>query len=266
MEELCLAKKNSKTRFFIYQFAELLEKFCYFSRMNKTEINSTLGIKSWALDDRPREKLLTKGNESLSDAEILAILIGSGSKNESAVDLSKRILLSAGNNLNELGKYSINDLMKFKGIGEAKAVTIAAALEIGRRRKANEIIKKQKIESSIDIFNLFSQKLGDLPHEEFWVLFLNRANKIIDKQRISIGGISGTVSDIKIILKMSIEKLASGIIVCHNHPSGSINPSESDNILTNKLKNAGEMLDIPLLDHVIVCYNSYYSYADEGHL
>ncbi len=232
--------------------------------MNNSETNTSFGIKSWALDDRPREKLLAKGNESLSDAELIAILIASGSKNESAVDLSKRILLSAGNNLNELGKYSVNDLIKFKGIGEAKAVSIIAALEIGRRRKTNEIIKRQIIESSKDIYNLFGQMLGDLPHEEFWVLFLNRANKIIDKQRISIGGVSGTVSDIKIIMKSSIEKLASGIIACHNHPSGNINPSESDNILTKKIKEAGEILDIPLLDHVIVCDDIYYSYADEG--
>ena len=255
------ANHTNKRKYFLQ-----LNSFCYFYKMNKSESNTIFGIKHWAFDDRPREKLLAKGNDSLSDTELIAILIGSGSKNESAVDLAKRILQSAGNNLNELGKYSVNDLMKFKGIGEAKAISVIAALEISRRRNITEIIKKQSIESSVDIFNLFGQMLGDLSHEEFWVLFLNRANKIIDKQRISIGGISGTVSDIKIIMKASIEKLASGIIVCHNHPSGNTKPSESDNKLTHKLKEAGKILDVPLLDHVIVSSSSYFSYADEGML
>lgn len=223
-------------------------------------------IKNWATDDRPREKLLNKGIDSLSDAELIAILIGSGNREMSAVELSKLILQSAENNFNELGKYSVNDLQQFKGIGEAKAISIIAAMEIGKRRKISEVIKRKQIKGSKDIFEIFRHKLGDLPHEEFWLLMLNRANKIIDKKKISAGGVSGTVTDIKIILKEAIAKTASGIIVCHNHPSGNIKPSNSDINLTKKLKNACKFIEIPLLDHVIVSYSDYYSFADEGHL
>ncbi|NOZ34865.1 MAG: JAB domain-containing protein [Chlorobi bacterium] len=221
-------------------------------------------IKNWAADDRPREKLLSKGIETLSDAELLAVLIGSGNRNESAVELSKRILSDNKNNLNELAKLSIADLQKYKGIGEAKAISIVAASELGKRRNIANVIERKQIKSSKDIFEIFGQKLGDLPYEEFWLMIMNRANKIIEIRKISAGGVSGTVTDIKIILKAAIEKTASGIIVCHNHPSGNIKPSNSDISLTKKLKAACELIDIPLLDHIIVAYSNYYSFADES--
>lgn len=227
---------------------------------------SNLKIKDWALEDRPREKLIKKGVQSLSDAEIIALLIGSGSRNETAVELSKKILKSANNNLNELGKFNVDDLIKMKGIGEAKAITILAALELGKRRKISEIITKKKITQSKDIFELFQPILGDLPHEEFWVLYLNRSNRIIEKIKISQGGISGTVTDIKIILKQAVEKLASSIILCHNHPSGNRNPSKADDSITQKLKQGSELLDIQVLDHIIIADLEYFSYADEGKL
>ena len=227
---------------------------------------SNLKIKDWALEDRPREKLIKKGVQSLSDAEIIALLIGSGSRNETAVELSKKVLKSANNNLNELGKFNVEDLIKMKGIGEAKAITILAALELGKRRKISEVITKKKITQSKDIFELFQPILGDLPHEEFWVLLLNRSNKIIEKIKISQGGVSGTVTDIKIILKQAIEKLASSVILCHNHPSGNRNPSKADDSITNKLKQGSELLDIQVLDHIIIADLEYYSYADEGKL
>ncbi|MCF8372595.1 MAG: DNA repair protein RadC [Bacteroidales bacterium] len=223
-----------------------------------------LSIKQWALEDRPREKFMAKGLQSLSDAELIAILIGSGSRDESAVELSKKILSTVDHNLHELGKLTISELKKQKGIGEAKAITIIAALELGRRRKVADIIHKDKITSSMDAVLIFQSLLGDLPHEEFWVLFLNRSNKIIDKQRISQGGLVGTVIDVKIIMKMAIEKLASSIILCHNHPSGNAQPSESDISITKKLKQAGEFLEIAVLDHLIIADDSFYSFADEG--
>ncbi len=231
--------------------------------MNNKNKNTGKSIKNWAADDRPREKLLTKGIESLSNAELTAILIGSGNRNESAVGLMKRILADNKNNLNELAKLSINDLQKYKGIGEAKAISIVAALELGKRRNISEITERKQIKSSKDIFKIFGQKLGDLPYEEFWLLMLNRANKIIEMKRISSGGVSGTVTDIKIILKTALEKTASGIIVCHNHPSGNVKPSNADINLTKKLKSACEFLDISFLDHLIVSYKKYYSFADE---
>lgn len=227
---------------------------------------NNLTIKDWAVEDRPREKLVKKGVQSLSDAEIIALLIGSGTKNESAVELSKKVLKSANNNLNELGKLSIQDLTKMKGIGEAKAITILAALELGRRRKISEILTKNKITQSKDVFEFFQPIIGDLPHEEFWILLLNRSNKIIEKKKISQGGVSGTVIDVKIILKYAIEKLASSIILCHNHPSGNKNPSNADDSITLKLKSASELLDIQILDHIIVADVEYYSYTDEGKL
>lgn len=225
---------------------------------------TSLKIKDWAVEDRPREKLLKKGIASLSDAEIIAILIGSGTRNESAVDLSKKILKTADNNLNELGKLGIPDLTKLKGIGEAKAITIIAALELGRRRKVSDIINKKKITQSKDIFELFQPLIGDLPYEEFWILLLNHSNRIIEKYKISQGGISGTVIDIKIILKNAIEKLASSIILCHNHPSGNREPSSADDSITQKLKKGADLLDIKVLDHIIVADTNYFSYADEG--
>ena len=226
--------------------------------------NTKTSIKNWAEDDRPREKLLTKGIDALSDAELIAILIGSGNKNESAVELSKRILAEYKNNLNELGKTTVNDLQKFKGIGEAKAISVISALEIGKRRKAQGAIEKKQVKSSKTIFEIFSNKLGDLPYEEFWLVILNRANRIIDMKRISSGGISGTVTDIRVILKIAIEKTASSLIVCHNHPSGNIKPSNADIQITNKLKDASKLVEIPLLDHLIVSDSDYYSFADEG--
>ncbi len=221
-------------------------------------------IKNWASDDRPREKLLNKGIDSLSDAELIAILIGSGNRKESAVELSKRILSETQNNLNSLAKLNVNELQKFKGIGEAKAISIIAALEIGKRRKISEVIERKKIRNSKDIFQIFGHKLGDLPYEEFWLILMNRANKIMEIKKISSGGVSGTVIDIKIILKAAIEKTASSIIVCHNHPSGNTKPSNSDISITKKLKDACKTIDVSLLDHVIVSYSNYYSFADEG--
>ncbi len=221
-------------------------------------------IKNWASDDRPREKLLNKGIDSLSDAELIAILIGSGNRKESAVELSKRILSDTQNNLNNLAKLNVNELQKFKGIGEAKAISIIAALEIGKRRKISEVIERKKIRNSKDIFQIFGHKLGDLPYEEFWLILMNRANKIMEIKKISSGGVSGTVIDIKIILKAAIEKTASSIIVCHNHPSGNTKPSNSDISITKKLKDACKTIDVSLLDHVIVSYSDYYSFADEG--
>ncbi len=226
----------------------------------------TSGIKSWAEDDRPREKLLMKGVSALSDAELLAILIGSGNRNETAVDLSKRILQSAGNNLNELGRMSINDLKKFHGIGEAKAVSIVAATELGRRRKTAEVMQRAKITSSQDAFNIFGNLLGDLPHEEFWGLYLNQANKILSKLKISSGGVSQTIIDVKMVMKPAIEKSASAFLVCHNHPSGNTQPSQADISLTMQLKQAGELLNIKLLDHIIVSATDYYSFADNDKL
>ena len=228
------------------------------------EGRQSISIKNWSPDDRPREKLLNKGIESLSDAELIAVLIGSGYKDKSAVELSKAILSSVDFNLNELCKQSVKDLIKHKGIGEAKAISIIAALEIGKRRKISEVIEKKQISGSSDVFEIFGSQLGDLPHEEFWILMLNRSNKIIKKLRISKGGISGTVTDIKLILKEAILHNSSGIIVCHNHPSGNIKPSETDIEITNKLKSACQMTDISLLDHLIVSFSGYYSFADEG--
>ncbi len=221
-------------------------------------------IKFWALEDRPREKLLKKGIASLSNAELIAILIGSGIKNESAVEISKKILNGSANNLNELAKLTVNDLKKIKGIGEARAITIVAALELGRRRKMEEVIQKKKIGGSRDVFDLFQPLLGDLPHEEFWVLYLNRSNLILDKVKISQGGIAGTVTDIRLIMKQAVDRLAVSIILCHNHPSGNLKPSEADTRITKKLKESGDILDISVLDHVIVSDSSYFSFADEG--
>ena len=223
-----------------------------------------LTIKSWAEEDRPREKLLVKGKHVLTDAELIAILISSGNDKETAVELSKRLLGDVQNNLNELGKVSVKDLMKFRGIGEAKAISIVAALELGRRRKDSAVTKRDKITTSKDAFDLFQPLLGDLHHEEFWILFLNRANMIIGKQQISFGGMAGTVADPKIIFKAALDNKASSIILCHNHPSGNIKPSEADIRLTKNLAEAGKVLEISVLDHLIVTQNSFYSFADEG--
>jgi DNA repair protein RadC len=230
----------------------------------KIEETKPLNIRDWSPEDRPREKLLLKGTAALSDAELIAILIGSGSAKLSAVDLSKKILMQVENNLHGLARLSVNDLMKMKGIGEAKALTIIAALELGRRRKEKDINEKPKIGSSGDSFNQLKGDLMDLPHEEFWVLLVNRANRLIKKKRVSEGGVSGTVADPKIIFKMAIEELASGIIVAHNHPSGNLTASQSDIILTKKLHEAGKLLEVQLLDHIIIGGSKYLSFADEG--
>ncbi len=226
----------------------------------------SLKIKDWALEDRPREKLLYKGISSLSDAELLAILIGSGSNDKSAVDLAREILNIASNNLNRLGKLDVHDLVKLKGIGTAKAINIMAALELGRRRKSAEIMESPKIRSSNDVYSIFNPLLADLTHEEFWLLYLNRSNKILSRHKLSQGGISGTITDVRLIIKKAIELLASSIIICHNHPSGNLDPSEADTRITQKIKEAAGYFDISLLDHIIVTDNGYYSYADNGTL
>ena len=225
-----------------------------------------LNIKDWAAEDRPREKLLSKGARALTDAELIAILIGSGNLEETAVELSKRILSASDNNLNELGRKNIDFLKSFNGIGEAKAVTIAAALELGKRRKEAEVFSKNKITGSKDAADFFFPILGDLNHEEFWVMLLNRGNKIIDTFMISQGGISGTVIDVRLILKTALEKLASSIILCHNHPSGTMQASDADHKITAKIKNAAEIMDITVLDHLIIGQITYLSFADEGML
>lgn len=224
-----------------------------------------LNIKDWAEEDRPREKMLLKGVSSLSDAELLAILIGSGNRNETAVELSQRILHSISNNLNTLGKLEIKDLIKnFMGIGEAKAITIVAALELGKRRKLAEVPIQAQITSSNDVYRLFQPVLVDLKHEEMWVLFLNKASKVLKKIQLSKGGVSETTVDIRMIMREALDSLASGMILCHNHPSGSAKPSGEDNCTTFKLKEAGEVMDVKLLDHIIVCDDDYYSYRDDG--
>jgi len=223
-----------------------------------------LNIKEWAVEDRPREKLIAHGSRSLSDAELIAILIGSGNLEETAVELSRRILASANNNLNELGRKNVDTLKIFKGIGEAKAITIVAALELGRRRKEGEVFNKNKITGSKDAADFFQPLLGDLNHEEFWIMLLDRGNKILDTFMISQGGISGTVIDVRIILKTALEKLASSIILCHNHPSGTMQASDADLKITRKISEAAKLMDISVLDHIIIGQNRYLSFADEG--
>ena len=231
---------------------------------NYSSMYKKLSIKEWAAEDRPREKMLVKGIRSLSEAELIAILIGSGNLDESAVEVSRRILASGNNNLNELGKKTVSDLQKFKGIGPAKAITITAAMELGRRRKESEPAEKSKVVTSADAAAIFKPLLSDLPHEEFWVLLLNRNNLVIDKLMVSQGGLSGTIIDVRIILKMALDKLACSIILCHNHPSGNLIPSEADKEITRKIKEAGKHMDIPVLDHLIIGNDAYFSFTDEG--
>nr|WP_315223659.1 DNA repair protein RadC [uncultured Flavobacterium sp.] len=220
-------------------------------------------ITNWSEDDRPREKLMLKGKSALSDAELIAILIGSGSRNESAVDLSKRILASV-DTLNSLGKMSLVQLTNFKGIGEAKAISIIAALELGRRRRAEDVGDLVKITSSKLVFEIMQPIIGELPHEEFWVLFLNNSNKVILKSQLSKGGISGTIVDVRLVFKLALETGATGLILCHNHPSGFLKPSEADIKITKTLKLAGDSLDVKVLDHLIITETKYYSFVDEG--
>ncbi len=223
-----------------------------------------LSIKAWAEEDRPREKLRSKGKQSLSDAELIAILLGSGSRSESAVGLAKRILSGVDNNLSELGKCSLAEFMKYKGIGEAKAITIAAALELGRRRQLSQVRDRPQVRSSRDAFRAIAPLLVDLPHEEFWILLLNRANRVVGRDQISLGGVTGTVVDAKVLFRKAIEGMACSIILCHNHPSGNLQPSQADIDLTKKLAQAGVTLDVLVLDHLIITEKGYYSFADEG--
>ena len=231
-----------------------------------TEKPQSFSIKNWSQDDQPREKLIYKGKSVLSDAELVAILIGSGNREESAVSLCKRILASVDNNLSELGKLSIKQLMEFKGIGEAKAISIAAALELGRRRRGEEALEKKMISSSVSAFELMQPIIGELQHEEFWIIYLNNSNKVLLKNQLSKGGISGTLVDVRLVLKNALEIGSTGIILAHNHPSGTLNPSSADKQITQKLKLAAESLDIKVLDHLIVTEKAYFSFADENML
>ncbi len=222
-------------------------------------------IKTWAVEDRPREKLLKRGIQSLTDTELLAVIIGTGTKKKDVIQLSRDILNAAENNIGLLGRKTVADLKKgFSGIGNAKAVAIVAAMELGRRRKLEDAISRTKISSSRDVFEIFHPILADLSHEEFWILILNRSNKILDKVRISQGGISGTVIDPKLIFKPALDQLSSSLILIHNHPSGNLKPSDADIAITKKLKKGGDILDIPVLDHVIVTEKYYFSFQDEG--
>jgi DNA repair protein RadC len=236
--------------------------FSYFFVNYQMTETTPLNIKSWAEEDRPREKLMLKGKAALSDAELLAILIGSGTVSVSAVELSKQILASVQHNLHELAKLSMKDLEKFKGIGEAKAITIMSALELGRRRKEADFEKRNQITCAKDAYLCLQAELMDLPYEEFWILLLNKANQVIKKVQISRGGIAGTVADVRLIMKSGIEHLASSMILVHNHPSGNLKPSQEDLLLTKKVKQAGELMDITVLDHLIFTDKGFFSFAD----
>lgn len=223
-----------------------------------------LSIKDWALEDRPREKLILKGVKNLSSAELLAIIIGSGNRQQSAVELAKSILSSCNNDLKELAKKSLHDLMKIQGIGEAKAIGIISALELGRRQKSSTLKQKQKITCSQDAFELLSPYVENIGHEEFWVIYLNRANKIIEIKNVSSGGITGTVFDVRLVFKEAILLEATNLILCHNHPSGNLSPSVADKDLTNKTIEAGKLMSISILDHLIIAEDQFYSFADDG--
>jgi DNA repair protein RadC len=225
-----------------------------------------LTIKSWATEDRPREKLMSKGASALSAAELLAILISSGNKKESAVDLSKRILASVQYNIHELAKLSVKELTAFNGIGPAKAITIVTALELGKRRQLESFIYKPKIHSSQAVFSMMQPQIGMLAHEEFWVLYLNNANEVLSKYQLSKGGITATLVDVRLLFKKAIELSAVAVVLCHNHPSGSLNLSREDKKITKKIKEGGLSLDIKLLDHLIITEKSYFSFADNGEI
>lgn len=231
--------------------------------MNMTE---RLTITQWAEEDRPREKMMMHGASALSNAELLAILIGSGNAEESAVELMRKVLKDYHNNLNELGKASIDDLCRYKGIGSAKAISILAASELGKRRKEEAIKERVTILSSKDVYDCFYPLMCDLPTEEFWVLMLNQASKIIDKVKISAGGLSATAVDVRCILREALVKRASAIVLCHNHPSGNIRPSKEDDLLTRHVAQASEYMDIRLVDHIILTDGAFYSYSDEGRI
>ena len=229
--------------------------------MNKYDSHA---LTTWAVEERPREKVIANGVQYLSDSELLAILIGSGTRHITAVELARQILKGAGNSLHLLGRQGIGELVRIKGVGPAKAVTILAALELGRRRAGMQHSEKTPVKSSETVYKLFHPLMGDLEHEEFWLLMLNRANRVLGRYKVSQGGLSGTVIDTRIILKKALDNLASSIIVCHNHPSGNKQPSDADLKITEKLKKAAEILEIKLLDHVIIADKSYFSFADEG--
>lgn len=226
--------------------------------------SSGMGIKSWAEEDRPREKLLLKGKQNLTDAELLAIILGSGSRKETAVDLAKRLLKVADNNLEKLSRLTLKELMTFRGIGEAKAINIIAVMELGRRRQLTDVKTRPQLRSSQDAYDVIGPVIADLDHEEFWILLLNRANRILGREQISKGGTSGTVVDAKILFRIALEKRATSIILCHNHPSGNLRASQADLSLTKRLVSAGKNLDILVLDHLIIARSGYLSFADEG--
>ena len=229
-------------------------------------MHNTTSIKTWAEDDRPREKLLIKGRSVLSDSELIAIIIGCGNTTQSAVELSREILSSTDFSLNNLAKLSVEELMCFNGIGKAKAIGIAAALELGRRKKNEPEIIRPAINTSKDVYRLMMPCFEDLLHEEFWVVFLNRSNGVLSKTCISKGGVSGTVADPKMIFKQAIEKLASSIVLCHNHPSGNFLPSDEDNKLTKQMVKAGKIIGIPIVDHVIFTNSGFFSFVDNSML
>lgn len=231
--------------------------------MNYSELEKP-GIKSWAEEDRPREKLLLKGKAALSNAELIAILIGSGSSKETAVDLAKRILASTNNNLKSLARLNLKDLQEFHGIGEAKAISIQAALELGARKRAEEAETRKQISGSSDVVDIFKESLGELQHEEFHVLLLNHANKILKKVLVSKGSVNASLADPKLIFEVALKAKSSSIILVHNHPSGTLKPSKADIKITAKLKSAGELLDLPILDHIIIAETGFFSFADEG--
>ncbi len=223
-----------------------------------------MGIKNWAEDDRPREKMRAKGPAALSDAELIAILLGSGNRDETAVDLAKRILQSSKNNLNELGRLSVEDLLPFKGVGEAKAISIITALELGKRRRLSEALERQKVTSSSEAFEVLQPLIGDLAHEEFWVVFLNSSNRVRSAKCVSRGGLTGTMADLRMIFKEALMLNAPAVVLAHNHPSGSVKPSSQDKSLTRKIAAAGNIMDIKIIDHLIITEHQYYSFADEG--
>lgn len=228
----------------------------------KSFSNNTKSIKGWAMGDRPREKMLEKGREALSDAELIAILLGSGNQDETAVDLSRHILNDVDNNLIGLSLLSINELTKYKGVGTAKAVTVTAALELGRRRRFAEAAKQTEIHSSAEAVEYFYARMSDLTHEQFWVMLLNSANNVIRMEQIGVGGLNGTSADPRKVFKLAIENQATAIMLCHNHPSGSVLPSKTDRELTANLIECGKILDIKVLDHLIIGENRYYSFSD----
>ena len=238
--------------------------FCGYLCLVKKDVRNRLTIKEWSEADRPREKLKVYGRQSLSDSELLAILIGSGTPNENALMIAQKLLRLVDNDLSRLSKLTIKELQKQNGIGEAKALIISACMELGQRRKEAQTEQLSKITCSADIHSIMAPHFADLSHEEFWVLYLNRGNKVIQKKCMSRGGISGTVADIRMILKVAIDCLASAIVLCHNHPSGNLVPSIEDKLLTNKCKDSALLMDIRMLDHLIIYENSYYSFSDEG--